>query len=125
MAAESVKVLFMHVDEKRQSVLDKKQALESILKRYPRFRAGQFQLAVAWLQLHRLGEALSVLETYHVLHPGDPEANYYMAVLYAQRQDYQKAWGHLKSAESIVYSRDHNPKVLRDLRRQLTELCPE
>lgn len=123
--ASSIQVLFKQVDEDRQSILVKKQLLEEILKRYPRFRAGILQLAVAWIQLHRAGEALEVLKYYHTVDPHDPETNYYLAVLYGQRHDYNLAWEHLRKAESIVQSRDYHPKVLKELRRALMHYCPE
>lgn len=123
--AESFKVIFQRVDEDRQSVLAKKQALEEITQRYPFFRAALFHLAVTWMQLHRAGEALEMLERYYHLHPSDPELNYYLAALYGQRHDYNKAWKHLRQAEEIVRTKNHDPKALKELKRSLANYCPE
>lgn len=123
--SEGIKILFMHVDETRKSILEKKDSLEKILAKYPSFREGQHSLAIAWLQLHREGEALDILKKLHSLDSLNPEVEYYLAALYGQRLDYNKAWEHLRQAEILVAQRNHKPKALKDLRRELTTLCPE
>lgn len=123
--AEGIKALFMHVDETRQSILEKRTALEKAVEKYPRFRSGLFSLAAAWMQLHRVGEALAVLEKYHELDPEDPTAEYYLAAIYVERLDYNKAWKHLKRAEELVKVRQHQPKVLKEFRKELSRLSPE
>lgn len=123
--AEGIGVIFMKVDEDRQSILAKKQALEKTLEHYPRFRSGIVSLAVTWLQLHRAKEALETLNQYQALDAGDPEVHYYLSALYGQRQDFQKAWRHLQQAEAIVKAHHHNPKALKELRRELLTHCPE
>lgn len=123
--AESIKTIFMRVDETRESIIKKRDALAQAVQKFPAFRAGVFSLATAWLQLHREREALEVLERYHEIDPNDPSANYYMAVLYAERMNYNRAWEHLKQTEKIVFSRDHHPKALQKLRQQLALLSPE
>lgn len=123
--AESIKVIFSHVDDDRQAILKKKGELEQILKKYPRFRAGLLYYAMSWMQLYRTGEALEVLQQYYQLFPNDPDANYYLVILYAQRLNYQKAWEHLRQTEAIVSTRNHKPKDLKELRRALAAASPE
>lgn len=123
--AKGISVIFKKVDDDRQSVLAKKEALEKTLSEFPRFRSGQLSLAVTWLQLHRMGEALEVLNAYQLLDQGDPEAQYYLAVLHAQRRDFPKAWHHLHKAEAIVKTHQYSPKALKELRRELLTCCPE
>lgn len=123
--AESIKAIYKSVDESRASIWAKKQSLEDVLKRFPRFRGAILQLGVAWIQLHRMDHALEVLNYYHSIDDEDPEVNYYLAILSAQRMDYNKAWEHLRQAEKIVQTRQYNPKVLIDLRKSLAECCPE
>lgn len=120
-----IKAFFKTVDESRSSLLEKRDALQAVIKQYPFFRAGLFSLAATWLQLHRKGEALSILETYHLIEPNDPTAEYYLALLFAERMDYNQAWKHLCNAEKIVFARNHYPKVLKEIRRELSYLCPE
>lgn len=122
---DAIKAIFMYVDETRDSIIKKRKALEEVIQKYPAFRTGISSLASAWLQLHREGEALELLEKYDEIDSNDPTTNYYMAVLYAERMDYNKAWKHLKQAEQIVFSRQHHPKALKELRRELALLCPE
>lgn len=121
---EGIKTVYMHVDENRISLLEKKDALEKMIRKYPRFRTGLFHLAVAWLQLHREKEALQVLERYHLLDSIDPTAEYYMTVLYATRLDYNQAWFHMNLLTSQLKSRQHNPKLLKSLHRELSQLSP-
>lgn len=123
--AESIKTIFMRVDESRESIIKKRDALAQAVQKFPEFRAGVFSLATAWLQLHREGEALEVLERYHEIDPNDPSANYYMTVLYAERMNYNKAWEHLRQTEKIVSTREHHPRALQELRQQLALLSPE
>lgn len=122
---EGIKAIFMSVDETRASVLKKHEKLQSVVKNHPRFRAGWFALASAWLQLHRAGEALSVLEHCHQLDKEDPTIEYYLTMLYAQRFDYNRAWEHFHRVENILKSREHAPKLLQDVRRELILLTPE
>lgn len=120
-----IKALFMDVDENRDSILKKQKALEKAVEQSPKFRAGLFSLAVSWLQLHRKGEALELLEKYHELEPNDPTAEYYLTVLQASRHNYPRAWQHLRNLEKILKVRNHYPKLLKNLRRQLAEVFPE
>ncbi len=123
--SQGIKPLFMHVDETRESILKKRLALEQVVEKFPLFRAGIFSLAVTWLQLHRLGEALSLLKKYHQLDSQDPTVEYYLAALYKERLDYTLAWQHLLQAEKIVATCQYRPKALRELRKSLCRLTPE
>lgn len=123
--SESIKALFLYVDETRASIIKKKEALEKAVERNPKFRAGQFQLAVTWLQLHREPEALAALQRYHQLEPHDPTAEYYLSTLYAKRYDYNKAWEHFKYVETLIHSKNYAPKQLKSLKRELAFLSPE
>lgn len=123
--AEAVKAVFMRVSDDRQSLLDKRDALQISLKRYPKFREGLFSLAGTWLQLHRTGEALETLEKYHALDPNNASVEYYLAELYKERLHYNKAWQHLRQAETLTKERDHEPKVLLEFAKELSAVCPE
>lgn len=123
--AKGISVIFTKVDEDRQSILAKKQALEETLKRYPCFRSGILSLAVTWLQLHRAGEALAILQRFVALDKSDPEVHYYLSILYAQRHDYPNAWHHLQQSEAILKAHQHYPQALKELRRELLNCCPE
>ena len=122
---EGIKAIFKTVDETRESIIAKRDLLVGILEKYPKFKTGIFALAVTWIQLHRAGEALRVLERYHELEKSDPTAEYYLTMLYAQRFDYNKAWEHLRNAESILQSRQHTAKQLKAVRRELALHAPE
>lgn len=122
---EGIRAIFMFVDEDRKSLLLKKDALEKTLQAFPNFRAGLFSLAGTWLQLHRLGEALEVLEKYHELDDSDPSIEYYLAELYAQRMDYNKSWDHFKRAEQLTLQRNHKPKALKHFQQKLSSIAPE
>lgn len=123
--AKGIGVIFKKVETDRQSIWAKKEALEKTLEKYPRFRAGILNLAMTWLQLHRLGEALEILNVFQAIESEDPEAHYYLSVLHAQRRDYPNAWHHLQKAEEIARSHDYDPKMLKELRRELLQSCPE
>lgn len=122
---EAIQAVLMHVDETRESIINKRDALLASLKKFPSFRAGTLSLATAWLQLHREGEALEVLENYYAIDSNDPTSNYYMAALYMERMNHAQAWKRLRQAEKIVFERKHFPKALKELRQQLAQLSPE
>ncbi len=119
-----LEALFMHVDENRESILCKQRALQEATTRFSKFRAGYFALAATWLQLHRNGEALDALAKYHDLDPTNPTAEYYLAVLYAERYHFPKAWAHLRQAERLTAAKDHYPKALKELRQELFRQSP-
>jgi tetratricopeptide (TPR) repeat protein len=122
---EGLKAIFLHVDEKRSSILEKQAALQKILQKSPRFRAGLMQLAITYLQLGRTSEALDVLLRYHKIDPSDATVEYYLAALSLERLDYLKAWEFLKRAEQLTQIRDHHPKALKELRAELRKSCPD
>lgn len=123
--ADCIKTLYSRSEETRSSLLEQKNALEKIVKQYPRFRSGIIQLGVTWIKLHRYGEALETLKHYYALDSEEPEVNYYLAALYALRSDYPNAWHHLRQTEKIVHPKGHNPKILIEFRRELQLKCPE
>ncbi len=120
-----IKNYFLHVDETRESLLQKKVALEKSLQKYPRYREGLFSLAATWLQLQRNKEALYILNDYHAIDQTNPTVEYYLAALYQERLDYNKAWEHLQLAEKITKEQNHFPKALKELRQELIQHCPE
>lgn len=122
---DGIRAVLMQIDEKRESLLKKKESLEQIVLKYPSFRAGLMSLATTWLQLNREGEALEVLKRYHQLDPQDATVEYYLAVLNTMRFDYNRAWEHLQLAEALVKRRQHDPKALKELRRELSKISPE
>lgn len=120
-----LQAIFMKVDETRESILKKRDAIQKTIEKYPKFRAGLLSLAVTYLQLHRLGDALPFLERYHELDPGDPSVEYYLSEIYAERFDYNRAWAHYHAAEALCRARQHAPKALKTLRQELFLRCPE
>lgn len=122
---DSLKALFLPVDETRESILKKQQALLNAVNQWPYFQSGLFALAICYLQLHQEKEAIKTLEKFHLLNPDDASAEYYLAALYAERRNFNKSWEHLHQAETIVSLRDHHPKALNTLRKTLTLASPE
>jgi len=121
----SIKAVFQQVDETRESILQKQQNIQKVLKEYPQFREGHFHLAITWLQLNRTSEALSKLSRYHEIDTNNAIVEYYLAALHASRRNFPLAWKHLHRAEELTSTRNHYPKVLRMLRHALTLRSPE
>jgi len=122
---EAVEAIFMYVDEKRSSLMEKKRKLESILDRTPRFSTGWFALAATLLQLHQEGEALALLEHYHLLNPRNPSAEYMLTVLNAKRMNFPTAWEHYEQTEALLKARSHNSKLMRELYIELWTRSPK
>ena len=121
--AESLRAMFLYVDETRASIIKKKDALEKAIEKCPKFRSGIFQLAICWLQLHRPQEAIRVLVRYHELWPQDIKAEFYLAELYASRYNAPSAWKHLLLAQMAQKS-GSTPFALSRFKAQLSAECP-
>lgn len=122
---EALQAAFMHVEQDRNSLIEKKERLEKAIQRYPKFRAGYFFLAVTWLQLDRFKEALALLEKYSSMTPNDQNAHYLLSQLYAMRSNYVKSWEHLHLAEELTKPDRAPSKTLKALRRELALRSPE
>jgi regulator of sirC expression with transglutaminase-like and TPR domain len=122
--AEGIKVVFMHVDETRESILEKQKQLQNVVSRYPRFRAGLLQLAVSWLQMGRANEAREILEKYHAIDPTNCVIEYYLSILCLQRYDYNRSWNYLKQTEALLTEREHKSQALRGVKDALRRVSP-
>ena len=122
--AEGIKIIFLHVDETKASIEDKQQKLQTILKRYPKFRDGWFHLAITHLQLGNNKEGIKALETYHKLDPSNPTVEYYLSQLHLSRFNPKTAWKHLQIAETLTKSQGHHPPALTELRHALRSIYP-
>lgn len=122
---DGIQAIFSRVDETRDSILEKQKELQKILEKYPKFKEGIQQLAITWIQLNRMKEAIEVLKRYDALDSYNPVIAYYLAVLHGERHDFKACWRYLKQAESITADRGFSPKALKELRRTLTLHCPE
>jgi tetratricopeptide (TPR) repeat protein len=116
---EGILVMYQHVDETRESIYIKQNALKKILDSYPEFREGIFHLAVTYLQLGRSREAMPLLERYHALDAHNPVVEYYLAIVAKERLDFAKAYEHLGVAEALMKSKGHTPRALEELQRSL------
>jgi tetratricopeptide (TPR) repeat protein len=123
--AKGIRAIFLHVDEKRSSVVEKQKEIEALIKKFPRFRAGIFHLAVCHLQLGRVKEAKEALEKYHRLDPTNATVEYYLSIVSMERFDWMQAWRYLKITEKILEEREHKCRALRELKTELRKSCPE
>jgi len=122
---DSIKIIFSEVDERRTSILAKQKKIQEVIATFPLFRQGIFHLAITYLQLGREKEAIPILERYITLAPDDPNAQYYLASIQFHRFHFPAAWHHLRCAEKIVFAKNHHPRLLQDLRKELQRASPE
>ena len=123
--ADGIQAIFMEIDETRNSILKKQKAIQDVLVKYPDFRQGILHLAVTYLQLGREKEAIPHLRRYAELAPEDPTAQYYLSAIHFQRSNFNEAWHFLQKAEQILFRRKHDPRALKNLRKELQRACPE
>lgn len=123
--AEGIRTIFLHVDEKRESILMKKRKLEQTIEKWPNFRAAHFHLGITLLQLHRLGDALIALNKYLELERNDPSAEFLMAELCAVRSNFPAAWKHLARSKELLSNRKELPESIKQLKRHLSVHSPE
>lgn len=122
---DSMKLLFISVDENHASLLEKEKALQKAIRKYPKFRAGILQLATTQLQLGKTSEALKLLHSYHAIDPTDATIEYYLSILSLQRLNYPQAWEFLKNAQSLTAAANHYPKALSSLEKELRVIYPD
>lgn len=116
---DSMKVIFLPVDETRDSILKKQKLLLEIVKKYPSFRGALFQLINTYLQLGREKEALIYLNKYYAIDKENPIVNYYIAVISFERFDYLNAWKYLKNTEKLLQQENHYPQALKHFKETL------
>lgn len=121
---EGIKAIFMHVDETRESIAQKKEALEKVLEKYPDFQAGLLQLASTHLQLLEEKKALKRLKKCFYLSPKEPIINYYLSIIFVERTDFKKAWDHFLLLESSLKNYNLFSKPLKNYRRMLMQKSP-
>ncbi len=122
---EGIQAVFSEVDETRESILKKRERLEKVVKKYPKFRQGILHLAITYLQLGREKDALPFLKKYIKLHPKDPTVNYYLSAIHFQRHNWNESWKYLLVAEETILKADHKPRALAQLRKSLERVCPK
>lgn len=123
---DGLKLIFLSVDETRDSILKKQSELKAVLQKYPKFREGIFHLGVTHLQLSQIQKAKECFEAYHVIDQTNPTVEYYLAILCSHRLDYKKAFEHLSNAENLLKSHGKSLKILKPLRLELTKvICPK
>lgn len=123
--SEGIQAVFSEVDETRESILKKRERLEKVVLKYPKFRQGILHLAITYLQLGREKDSLPYLEKYVTLHPKDPTVNYYLSAVHFQRHNWNASWKHLLIAEETIFKANHKPRALLQLRKQLERVCPK
>ncbi|MCF7851707.1 MAG: hypothetical protein K9M07_00530 [Simkaniaceae bacterium] len=116
---EGFNAIFKQIDESRQSIFEKQKLIQTQMKRFPKFREGWLALAVTWLQLSRMKEALDALNQYHALDPNNPTVEYYLAIIHLQRFNYAKAFEHLKQTYKIIGQLKPQNKILHPLNFEL------
>jgi regulator of sirC expression with transglutaminase-like and TPR domain len=121
---ESLKAIFLPIDEKRSSIIEKQNSLKKIVEKFPKFRAGIFQLTNTYLQLGREKEASKYLNQLYQIDPNDITVNYYLSVISFERLDYQNAWKYLKNTENLLEKENHHPRALKSFKEMLKRTSP-
>lgn len=121
---DSIKAIFLSVDETRSSIIEKQESLKKIVQKFPNFRAGLFQLTNTYLQLGREKEATKYLNKLYEIDPNDIVVNYYLSVISYERLDYQNAWKYLKNTELLLEKENHYPKALKGFKEVLKRTSP-
>lgn len=120
-----IETVFIQPDETKESVEKKRKLLEIVVSKFPYFREGINQLALSWIALNHTKEAMKHLTALEKLDDEDPIIFYYLTMLHGQRKDYKSAWHYFLKTEEVLKKYNYTPKVLKDLRHQLTSCCPE
>jgi len=120
---KALKSIFTDFEDTRKSILKKKQELETITKKYPKFRNGFLFLSDVYMKLGKTKEALNTLLKYQKIDQSDPRVNFYISILSYQRFDFKNAWAYLKKTESIFNEKKYTPQHFIDFKKELTKTC--
>jgi tetratricopeptide (TPR) repeat protein len=120
-----VEVVLTQMDESKESMGKRKENLEQVVEKFPAFREGMNQLALSLIMLNRTKEAMDCLMELEKIDREDPIILYYLTILHGQRKDYRSAWHYFLKTEAILKGYAFIPKVIKELRYQLTLCCPE
>lgn len=120
---EAIEACFMRIDDERDSIKAKKQALLKSLKKHPEFREGLEQLGVCYLQLGRKAEAIECFEKRVYEIQEDPTILYYLTSLYFERKDFIKSW--IAFEKLLTHIEKKNVKPLRQLKHELIMHFPK
>jgi regulator of sirC expression with transglutaminase-like and TPR domain len=119
---EALQAIFLFVDDRYDSIVKKKEALEKACQKWPKCRAALFSLAICWLQIQRPAKAIEVLEQYHALDDKNITVEFYLAELYFSRFCAPQAIKHLEKAYAIALQKNHIPLPLKKLKTALEHM---
>ena len=122
---DSIRTLFTSVDDSRESIVRKKDLLQSVIKKYPLFRDGYYQLGVCYLQLSQLEEAYNTLLSFHKIDNSHPVVEYYLSMLCLKKYAYSSAWKHFYRCQKLLKQRKHSPYCLKQLAQGLRQAYPD
>lgn len=122
---KGIKAIFIPYDDNRESILAKKEQLEKVVKKYPKFKMGQLLLAQTWLQLGRTKESFQILNNYYQFGKKDPIINFYLSVLAFERRDFKNAWKFLNNTTYLFEKQNYKPKTLSEFKEALSKACLE
>ena len=116
---EGIKAIYESVDETRESIIQKREQLEKIVEKHPKFRDGIFHIATTWLQLGRKKEALQVLQKYHEIDSNNPIVEYYLTFLHLGRLNTASAKRHYKRLCFLLAQEHHMPEGVKEIKKNL------
>lgn len=112
ISLEGIKILFQPFEDTRKALLEKKEEVQKVLKKYPKFRSGYLLLANIWLNLGRSKEAKKCLKKCYLLNNKDPLITFYLCNISFQRNNFKKTWQYLEETKKIL---NYLPKSLENL----------
>jgi tetratricopeptide (TPR) repeat protein len=120
---KGLKNIFSPIEETKESILAKQEALKKTLKKYPNFRSGIFLLASSYLQMGRTKEATAILDDYLKLDPENVLVHYYQSLISMERMRYKKAHFHAQKAKEILQKHQVLSKKWKFFELHLKTLC--
>ncbi|KPK33464.1 MAG: hypothetical protein AMS24_01060 [Chlamydiae bacterium SM23_39] len=117
---KGIEEVFLPFENTKKSLLQKKDTLLKILKKYPKFRFGLLLLSNIWLELGRDKEALNVLLKYYKIDQKNPLITFYISIISFQRSDFKNSWKYLNITKNILQV---IPKMVEDFQEVLTISC--
>lgn len=114
-----IAILFEEPPKNRSGWLSRKNSLEELLQKFPRFSTGWRALADAWTHLHRPKETIYALEQARRLQAKDPEILFTLASLYAEKKEFLRAWDSFHQLQEVLQHTQHFQRELFTFKRFL------
>ena len=111
--SDGILEFFIPFEDTFKALENKKQRLEKLLKKYPKFKSGLLLLASVYSEMGRQKEAYKQLAAYIALEPHDPTIAFHLSEMALKRKDMSAAWRYFAQAKENFLKQGFEPFLIK------------